>query len=550
MRTCAISKKIRRIAALIMIMCMLFVGCGSNQSTESNAGNTGNTSGTKVLTMGTTTGWTTLYPFAQGQGITNSIRYILYSTLVWWDENNNPQPLLAESWETEDDGYTYVVHLNQNAKWSDGEPITSADIEFSWNLLTNPELEVGSRSQASQLVGTDDGGNLVEGEEFGIEIVDDYTIKYHLKNAINEKCFFSDSYQCTTFPKHCLEDADLATLSDHEYWKNPVTSGSFLYDSEVEGESITMKANKDYFMGAPQFDMLVIKVVDSANMLSCLINGEIDVTVGNSSGALPAADYETAKKYDYISVNEINSGSILHMPINTTKEYFQDKRVRQAFDYAVNRQRIVDNVLYGHGCTVSSFYNTYTCPYIDPSLEIEYDPDKAKQLLQEAGWDFDRVIEICQPTGNELREQAALYVQQDLEAIGVKTTITTVDYNTQMAMLSENKLDIAFMGGSTDPKNVYFMFSCYNPAVAYNWSHWPENNFIDLLNEILKTSDEDQLKTYFTEFQEMQNDLVPEVWICNEYELIAYNSDKISEIQIPPSTNTCWTPWQWEVSGV
>lgn len=550
-------KNVKRMISFLVVLTLLGA-CGQPQpqsQSKSTSGAGKENSGSavtdssvdeKVVTMATTSAWDTIYPFAQGSGITDSIDSMIWDTLVYYDEKNEPKPRLAQSWEISKDGLVYTVHLAEKAVWSDGEPVTADDIIFSVEIQTDPELPNPGRTKCSFYTGTDDAGARTGAfEDVGVKKIDDKTVAFTLKKPIGEKMFFA--YIPLILPAHCLKDADRQNLQADPFWEKPVCSGPFIYDREVEGESIEMVRNPDYHLGAPDFGRLIIKVVNAASLLPGLMSGEIDVLVGNSAGSLPISDYEMAKEQKQLKVEPVNSGAVLHMPINLTKEYLQDKRVRQAFEMAIDKQRIVDNVLGGLGEVIWSPYNPNTLSYIDPGIKGEYNPDKAKQLLEEAGWDFSRVLELCQPTGSYLREQAAILVQQDLEAIGVKTEIITLDYATQMAYLSDKKLDLSFMGGSTDVKKPYYMVSCYDPTVAWCWSHNEDPKYRDKLYESLEYVEEDKIAECYHEFQKMQLEDVPEVWICNEYEIIVYNQEKLQNVMIPQSANCPWTVWEWDV---
>jgi peptide/nickel transport system substrate-binding protein len=539
-------KKISMLCLIIFLV--VFAGltaCKGGSGKESAASQASR--GEKIITMASTSAWNTIYPFAQGSGITDTIWTTLLDTLVYYNEKNEPMPRLASSWDVSGDGKVYTLHIAKNAAWSDGTPVTADDYIFSVDLHTDPKIPNPGRTKTQFFIGTDDAGARTGTmDRVGVRRIDDKTVECTLKLPIGDTMFFA--YQPNIFPYHLLKDADRENLQADPYWIKPVCSGPFIYDSVVTSSTIEMVKNPAYHLGLPNFDRLIIKIYNAASLLPGLMNGEIDVLIGNSAGSLPISDYEMAVEQKNLQVTPINSGSILHMPINLTKEYLQSPKIRQAFDMAVNRQRIVDVVLGGLGDVVSSPYNANTLNYVDPAIVVEYNPDKARKLLEEANWDFNRVLELCQPTGYYLREQAAILVQQDLATIGVKTQIISLDYATQMAYLSDHKLDLSFMGGSTDVKKPFFMASCFDPTVAWDWSHNQDPKYTQKLYESLSTNDLNEIKRIYREFQTMHLEAPCEVWICNEYEVNVYNKARMENVMVPPSANCPWLFWEWKVN--
>ena len=210
------------------------------------------------------------------------------------------------------------------------------------------------------------------------------------------------------------------------------------------------KANKDYYLGAPDFDRLVFKKVQSSNLLSGLMSGDIDVLSGNSQ--IPLADWETAKNTQGIVTKSVPTFAYQYMAMNTARDYLTED-VRHAISLAINRQVIVDQLLQGEArIAIGPLAEDH--PYFDEKLlPIEYDPEKAKSMLEAAGWDSNRELQVLVSTGNEVREKSAILIQQDLQKIGIKTKIQTLDFPTLLTNARNGDYDLCFIGsaGSVDP---------------------------------------------------------------------------------------------------
>ena len=233
-------KTLKRLLALSMALCLMataFVGCGGTNDANTPASGSTSASGAsvdnggeKVVTLANVAAWEALHPLSSNRDNHVAFLYPIYESWVTLTNEGEIIPRLFESWEqSEEDPRILTCHLNQNATWSDGEPITAHDIVFTMELASDPDLPVGnSRQVVVNFVGTDATGIRVEGEELGVTALDDYTVQFHYKDTVaptvlNELYCLRYTF---TLPEHCLADIPVESVLTDPFWENPVTSGA------------------------------------------------------------------------------------------------------------------------------------------------------------------------------------------------------------------------------------------------------------------------------------------------------------------------------------
>ena len=434
-------------------------------------------------------------------------------------------PRLADSYETGTDSegnMTITFHLNPNAKWHDGEPLTANDVLFTARLVTDPQITTNRRTYWASLKGTDDSGLCENPEELGVTVVDDQTVMYTMKQVIAADTYmYIEARFQYVLPEHLLKDKDVATIHQDDYFQHPVGSGPLIFDSQVAGERVELVANMDYFRGTVNMDRLIVKTMEATNYVSALMSGEIDAVVGNGLGDIPLDDWEYINTVDGVETSSLPSWTYQYMTINWEKEYFQDPRVRKAISIAISRQNIVDQLLMGQGiysvCSV-----TPTSRYFNDAIAADpYNPEEAKALLDAAGWDYDRVLDFCVPIGNKIREKSAVLIQQDLAAVGIKTEIRMVDFATEVVELREGKTDFGLLGGggSVDPDDVRINF---NSKGANNFSMLPDQSFYDLMDAARCAQTFEERKALYDEWSNKCFDETPYIWLYHPNQLVAY----------------------------
>ena len=521
--------------ALCLILVMGFTATAMAESPE------------KTVTLAAQTAWTTVNMFMSMDGNTNFIHGLIWEPLFLYNMNGDIVPMVAESYEVNDDMTEYTIHIRQNAYFSDGEQLTADDVMFTFQLNMDPTLATTRHSYLKSVVGTDDSsGEAVEGEEFGLQKLDDFTVRFTLKWATDAFTFLTNLRMFNILPEHVLKDIAPADLENYNFFENVPGSGQMIYKSQIPGESMELVTNKNYDRGEIDFDKMVIKVIPTTNILSAFIAGEADVCFVGGAGALPIVDYEMAKQQSGFSVVEIPNLSFSELAMNNQDQDLSDVRVRQAICYAIDRDAIVQNVFQGLGDPCYVPY-AQSHPYFNADYEFKsYDPEKASQLLNEYGWDSSRVLKFCVPSSDANRQKAAVIIQQFLEDVGIKTEIYTLDNANLFSSMVNGEYELG-MFGSAGALNPTDFVPCLTPGNGVNFCRTTDSRYHDLYAASDKEMTFEGKKAQLDQLQELIDEECPYVFLYSAKH-IALLSDRLSGVNYPDFTLYFYDLTTWKVA--
>ncbi len=490
--------------------------------------------GEKTVTFGTSTLWETFNYLDTTSTPTDWVIEEFFDRLVVINTDGTFDPRIAKSWDI--DGTDITFHLDENAKWHDGEPVTAEDIVYTFRLQSSPDVQWLRQSNVKYLEGTDDNGKETGEDSIAVTAVDEHTVKLQLKQPADETRIFSTILRDVfVLPSHLLKDIPDADIKDAPFWSSPVGSGPFIFNSQIDGERVEGDANPEYFLGRPNFDHIVIRFMDASTLAAALLNGEVDITSDVS-----ISDLDTLKANPDITVESKKSFQYQDLCLNLKDDAFSDKNVRIAFDKAINKQAIIDNLYKGFGEPAKTILSS-SHPYFNQSvLGNAYDPDAAKKLLEDAGFDFTRTYELTVPKGNQARERSAILIQQDLKAVGVDVSIVTYDFATALQNMRDNKYDLLLMGsaGRVDPED---------GGVSY-FSHTEDPKFKELWDKQASGTSFEERKSYLDEYQQYFVEEVPIVVLYFPDRLVFFRN-RLSNVPITDQTDF-WInkkSWEWEV---
>ena len=297
----------------------------------------------------------------------------MFNGLVELDDNANPHPDLAESWRVSDDSTQYTFHLAEGVRWHDGEPMTSADVKFTFeNILLNYH----SRTR---------GG--LSGILESIDTPDDRTVVFNFTQPYAALLQRLNSTEAPILPKHVYEG--LEDVQTAEANLTPVGTGPFKLESYEIDNEITLVRNDDYFKaGLPYLDRVVMRVIPDQNtQVLALEEGEVDYI-----WRVPGGEIERLSGDGSIVLHGVNSGPgggfcIPTLTFNSERDVFSDPRVRQAIAHAINRDQMLAQVIFGQGRVATGPINSQMAfAYRDDVTTYAYDVDRANALLDEAGY--------------------------------------------------------------------------------------------------------------------------------------------------------------------
>ena len=451
----------------------------------------------KIVNIGVTDSLGGVNPLMMDQTEINKYAADLqFLPLVELDPELNFQPMLADSITTEDN-QNFIVHIDDAATWSDGTPITAEDVAYTALRMASP-LVNNTAAMYYVFEGVGDDGFVEEGAQSveGIQVIDEKTVQFTTKEPMS-LITFQNSYAryLLTLPKHVIEQFAEEELTTAEWFNHPdVVSGPYMVTDFDLNHYVAYTANTNYWKGAPKIDKLNIRIVDGSQLYAGLQSGEIDITQQTMS-EIPPEDYESVEALENVDV--VYGSPIINQSVFIQTANVTDVRVRQALLYAINREQILSELLNGHGEVVDGFLSSAS-PYYDETITpITYDPEKAKALLDEAGWDGSQTLRFYVNSGDSTFMNAANVMVAQWAAVGVKVEITTVDLNTLMSVAG---------GGDFDILAVQYTYPPVDPYVDINWllggegswTNYSDDSVSEALAATQATSDVEELKNLYS----------------------------------------------------
>ncbi|OWA37749.1 hypothetical protein B9G55_06810 [Saccharibacillus sp. O16] len=481
-------------------------GYSSTQEAAASPSSTGAAAGGTAV-IGIVNPPTTLNPINPNDTASTQAISIMNDSLAVLNDKLEFELRLADSIETEDN-QTFKIHIQDKAAWSDGTNFTTGDVEYTLKMIANPS--VTSNINLSFIKGLNDSGKLDTGVSSisGFKSLDDKTFTITTKYPV-EMTYFNDGFggKVHFLPQHVLKDTPPESLDTSPYMQNPtVTVGPFNFVKFAKDQYIQYQANPNYYLGAPKLSGLYLKIMTASNLVAQIQTGEVDTNM-DRTGLIPVEDFEKVSNM----TNVTSSFSPISTPVSVmfNVKKMSDPKVRKALEMAVNRQQIVDKLLKGNGEIVDGMLPS-THPFFDSSIQpYAYDPEGAKKLLEEAGWDFKQVIKFSVPVGNKVREQASELMAADWKSIGLQVEIQKFDFPTLVQKLVSNDYEVGVITipYTAEPSSV---FNYFTPSSAMNFTGINDPKLTELIEKGAKETDTQARKEIYNQVQQYFHDNVPQ----------------------------------------
>lgn len=460
--------KLFKVAGAFLAIIML-AGCSSEVNNLEE--------GTKPLVYGSSE-ITSINPVIYEHGEINSL---IFGGLMKHGTKNVLEPHLAKSYTLSEDHLVYDFELRDDVAWHDGEPFTSKDVKFTLESIMNPDN------------GSEIASNYEEIQEIVVE--DDTHVKIILSTP---NVAMLDYLTIGLVPEHLLLDKDFAT---DDFNRRPIGTGPYKVEEFTLGEAVTLTANEDYFNGKPDIDTIIFKFTsDSKTRALQLKAEELDL------GLVTPFDAESFKDTDFKVMN-LTTADYRGVLYNFGSEFFNKHReLPNILSYGVDRQAMVDSILLGHGDVAYS--PLQQSQYVNENMEkFSYDPDQVKEGLKKNGWTLgsDGIYKkgeeqlsftITCMEGDETRVDLAQVVSQQLKDLGVEVKVdvsSNVDWENQDAFLIG-------WGSPFDPDD--HTYKVFGTDKGSNYSGYSNLAVDELLTKARGTSNEEERKSYYNEFQE------------------------------------------------
>ncbi len=438
-----------------------------------------------------------LLPVLSSDSASSSINGLVYNGLVRYDKNLVLEGELAESWEISQDNLTITFHLRKGVTWHDGQPFTSADVLYTYQLYINPEVPTSYAEDFLQVAVA--------------EAPDEHTFKVTYEKPYAPAL---ESWGTAIHPKHLLEGED---VTKSPLSRAPVGTGPFKFVQWDAGEKIVLEANPDYFEGRPYINRVVYRVIpDPSTQFLELQSGGLDfmslTPIQYSTQTETTAFKRNYNKYRYLAFGYSYLGYNLQKPI------FQDKRVRQAISYAIDKQELINGVLLGLGQVATGPYKPDTWVYNPDVKRYSYAPEQAMALLDAAGWtdsDGDGIRDkegrpfsftIVTNQGNDLRTKSAEIIQRRLKEVGIEVNIRVVEWATFLKeFIFPGNFDATILGwtGGPEPDQYNIWHSSKTAPRELNFIKYRNDEVDELLERGRRTFDREERKRIYDRFQEI-----------------------------------------------
>lgn len=451
----------------------------------------------------------------------------LYDGLVRYKDGSlEVEPALASSWKISEDGTVYTFTLRKKVKFHDGTPFNAQAVKFNFDRMlddAHPQHDTGPFPLAFFFQSIEE-----------TRVIDDYTVQFKLDKP------YAPLLSNLAYPTGLIVSPTAVKKYHKDFGRNPVGTGPFKFARWESNRLVAVEKNPDYWDKAPLLNAVVFRPITDANTrVTEILSGGIDLMV-----EVPPDNMAMFAKDKSFSVYEQVGPHLWFLILNMKEGPFKDKRARQAVNYAIDKQALVDNVLQGTatvatGPTPSAFswaYNEKLTPY-------PYNPEKAKKLLQEAGAAGAQLTFYVTEGGSGMLNPIAMgtAIQADLAKVGLKVKIETYEWNTFLGKVNpglQGKADMAEMAWMTnDPDTL--------PYLALRSDAWPEkggfnsgyysNPEVDkLLEQARATTEQAKRAELYKQMQQIVYDDAPWAFIAN-WKQNAVTTSQVKGFSLQPS---------------
>ncbi len=534
------------------VLCAVLAAC-----TQTGGGSTGSAPrGTQagVLRVAVQSDFKNLNPLLQSNTTDAMLARLMFEPLLTANPKAEPIPMLATQVPTQQnggiskDGLTITYHLRKDAKWTDGVPVTSKDVKWTWQAIMNSDNNVISRH----------GYDYVS----SIDTPNDFTVIVHLKAKFAPfvNTFFADSDAPQEIvPAHVL--SKYPNVNEIPFNSNPdVSDGPFKFVRWVHGDHVQLAANTGFFMGKPGLNEISIRIVPNEDTtVNLLRTHDVDWMFEASINNYPTIERIPGVR---IAWDDVNGYEYMHL--NLSHPFVSDPLVRQAIAYGIDKRRLVQTSTYGQEKEATEDQPPFMWSF-DPNVtQTPYDPQKARALLQQSGWTPAKngimtkngqplVLVIVTDNSNTTRRKNSVVIQAMLEQIGVQAQVKYFDGDVLFApageggILQSGKFDISLVGWSAgiDPDDSAQM-TCANEAPhGYNYAHYCNPEMEAAQKKALENYDQATRKQAYFRIQELLQRDNPMLYLW--YQRFMQPVNVAFKGFAPNPAIETWNAWQWSI---
>lgn len=439
----------------------------------------------------------TLVPILASDSASGDICGMVFNGLVKYDKNIKIVGDLADSWDIQEEGKVIIFHLRKNVFWHDGAPFTARDVEFTYKKLIDP------------MVKTPYSGDFERIKD--LTVIDDHTIKVTYKEPFAPALL---SWGMWIMPEHLLKNADLNKTA---FSRSPVGTGPYRFNKWKTGDKIELASNHNYFEGRPFIDRYIYRIIpDEATTFLELETQGVDMSHLTPLQYTRQTDNDFFKKH--YNKFKYPSFGFTYMGYNLKDPKFQDIRVRQAINHAINKNEIIDTIFFGLARVTTGPFMLDSWAYNKDVLPALYNTSEAKRLLKEAGWvdsNNDGWVEkdgnifeftVLVNQGNAERLRCAELIQRYLKDIGIRMKIRVIEWSSMISeFINKKHFEAVLMGWflSRDPDCYDIWHSSKTREGEFNFVGYKNERVDALLEEGRRTFDQARRAEIYREIHKL-----------------------------------------------
>ncbi|ELK48084.1 glutathione ABC transporter substrate-binding protein [Halobacillus sp. BAB-2008] len=483
----------RFLSVLSLLLVLVIAGCGNGEGDGNGTADSSKKaeapSKEEGLTIAVDGNFTSMDPHDTNDNQSYSAQSAVYEGLLGFDEDLNIVPVLAESYEANENSTEFTFQLKEGITFHDGTPFNAEAVKANIDRLADPDSQL-RRSSLFELVDS-------------TEVLGEYEVKVTLKEP------FGAMPNNFAHPAAAMISPESISESEEEIARNPVGTGPFQFKEWKSGDHLTVEKFDDYRdPEVPKVDQLVFKPVPESGSRSAMLQtGEADFVFPVSTSQV-----DTLENQAGVTVENKPSLVVKYFSMNTMKKPFDDPKVRQAINYAIDKEAYV-NVIYDGYATVAESSIAPDTQHYSGQEVYEYDPEKAKELLAEAGYPDGFETTIWGGTSSDKTKMMQFYKQQ-LSQVGIKLNVVPMEGGTLgdniwgVEKPEDTELELYNGGWSPSTADADWglrpLFSSESfPPESYNTSYYKNDQVDELLQKALNTADDDKRAEYYAEAQEM-----------------------------------------------
>ena len=479
-------------ALLVGVTGLGLVGCGNDTKSAGDK---------QTITFANTTDISTMDPRNANSTAMATILLHVYNGLLKVDADGNVVPDLAESYKQISDT-EWEFTLRDGVKFQDGSPFTADDVKYTLDTIADDSKKFKLRSDFSFMKA---------------RVID----PLHVVITTNEPyaAFPLRLTYVKIIPKNYVEK-----VGDAEFAKKPIGTGPYKFVSWQKGDRVELAANEDYFGGAPTIKRVVARVIpEASSRIAALESGEVDI-----AATITTSEVERIKQKDGLKVVGNPTTRVVFIGLNAKNcEPLKDVKVRQALNYAVDRDSIIKGVLDGYGNKIATISTPQYEGYDKNIIPYEYNPDKAKKLLADAGYPGGFSVDFSATNATMNGTDVVQAIASQLSQVGIKCNVIQEEPNQQREKISSGQVAPLYINGIGGPYSNLDLVAKLGFGTGERYSTYSNPVFDDLRKQAISTIDLDHRLSLDSQLQEMAKNEAPAIFLWQQQMLYAFNANKL-----------------------